>query len=593
MFDIEILVDSEPFTIKLFDNNYIEDILYDSNNIVVYNDKAYSLKLIATEDDSIEFIKKIKFYINNQEENVFIYSDGTLLFENKYIFYDCYSTVQINIELLFKDNSKIILYSPYMAVYINDDNMAKNIKDMVGYINQYSYFSLEHMDYNNKISAGLKEGGYKTFETYIKIASRIIMYYENNYSYFKINCRKKIIKENIVTPIHRIQNINEQSLHYIARHFEQLSPTNYDTGIKVDNKNYFPQYISTESMFYSIDIYENQVIISFLSKVLYDIDLLIKDIDNQFIAVAHQSFLSEKDNKYVSISFHLLQSTKTQLKKYMETLSSIKLKIQELYFMYKEIFKINEIVLSHIPKPTDIFMSIPNYNQIYTVILEWFRFGAFDLEKNMYLFSFAGQSKIYEYYILSKLLTSFIERGYVLKEQKYYEYFKIKDRQVIDNIYILEGVNKEITVYYEPTISSDYENFNTGPVELYRNNSASLHGKSGAYYFPDYVIKVYDKHKKTSKFIVCDAKFTKYENAQYKYAPELIFKYLVSLSTFSEKDSIAGLVTFYGKCENDDIQQSFYDKMINYDNLAQFVDVIPADESNNHFILTPNIINTL
>ena len=275
MFDIEILVDSEPFTIKLFDNNYIEDILYDSNNIVVYNDKAYSLKLIATEDDSIEFIKKIKFYINNQEENVFIYSDGTLLFENKYIFYDCYSTVQINIELLFKDNSKIILYSPYMAVYINDNNMAKNIKDMVGYINQYSYFSLEHMDYNNKISAGLKEGGYKTFETYIKIASRIIMYYENNYSYFKINCRKKIIKENIVTPIHRIQNINEQSLHYIARHFEQLSPTNYDTGIKVDNKNYFPQYISTESMFYSIDIYENQVIISFLSKVLYDIDLLI------------------------------------------------------------------------------------------------------------------------------------------------------------------------------------------------------------------------------------------------------------------------------------------------------------------------------
>lgn len=593
MFDLEILVDNEPFKIKLLQNHYIEDILYDSNNIVIYNDKSYTLKLIATEDDSIDFIKKIKLYINNQEEKVFINSDGVLLFENEFIFYDCYSTVQINIELFFKDNSKIILYTPYMAIYINDDNVAKNIKDMVEYINKYSYFSLENIDYNNKISAGLKEGGYKTFDTYIKIASRIIMYYENNYSYFKINCRKKIIKENIVTPIHRIQNINEQSLHYIARHFEQLSPTNYDTGIKVDNKNYFPQYISTESMFYSINIYENQVIISFLSKVLYDIDLLIKDIDNQFITVAHQSFLSEKDNKYISISFHLLQSTKTQLKKYMETLSSIKLKIQELYFMYKEIFKINEIVLPHIPKPTDIFMAIPNYNQIYTVILEWFRFGAFDLEKNMYLFSFAGQSKIYEYYILSKLLTSFIEQGYVLKEQKYHEYFKIKDRQVIDNIYVLDGVNKEITVYYEPTISSDYGNFNISPVELYRNNSASLHGKSGAYYFPDYVIKVYDKHKKTSKFIVCDAKFTKYENAQYKYTPELIFKYLISLSTFSEKDSIAGLVTFYGKCENDDIQQSFYDKMINYDNLAQFVDVIPADESNNHFILTPNIINTL
>ena len=593
MYNLEICIDNELFNVSLFENNYTEEFLYNSNNIVIYNDKPYKLKLLASNGDSVEFIKKIKLYINNQEENVFISSDGTLFLENEYLFNDCYSTVQINIELFFKDNSKVILYSPYMAVYINDDNMAKNIKEMVGYINSCSYFSMDSVDYHHKISAGLKDGGYKTFETYIKIASRIIMYYENNYAYFKINCRKKIIKENIVTPIHRIQNINEQSLHYIARHFEQLSPTTYDTGIKIDNKNYFPQYISTESMFYSLNIYENQVIISFLAKVLYDIDILIKDIENQLDAAAHQSFLSEKDNKYISISFHLLQTTKNQLKKYMETISSIKLKMQELYFMYKEIFKIDEIVLSHIPKPTDIFMAIPNYNQIYTVILEWFRFGAFDIEKNMYLFSFAGQSKIYEYYILSKLITSFIEKSYSLKEQKLHEYYKIKEKQVIDNIYILDGINKEITIYYEPTISSDYNNVNMSPVELYRNNTASIHGKTGAYYFPDYVIKVHDKHKKNNKFIICDAKYTKYENAQYKYTPELIFKYLVSLSTISENDSISGLVTFYGKCEDDDMRQSFYDNMMTYERLLQFVDVIPVDEASDHFILTNNIINML
>lgn len=591
MFNLQIRIDDELFQINLLENNYSEDIIYNSNNIVVYNDKPYKLKLLADED-SLNSIKKIKLYINNQEENVFISNDGTLFLDNEYLFYDCYSTVQINIELFFKDNSKMILYSPYMAVYINDDNVAKNIKEMVEYINHYSYFSTESMD-NNKISAGLKDGGYKTFETYIKIASRIIMYYENNYAYFKINCRKKIIKENIITPIHRIQNINEQSLHYIARHFEQLSPTTYDTGIKVDNKNYFPQYISTDALFYSLDIYENQVIVSFLAKVLYDIDILIKDIENQLNITAHQSFLNEKDNKYISISFHLLQTTKNQLKKYMETISSIKSKMQELYFMYKEIFKINEIVLSYIPKPTDIFMAIPNYNQIYTVILEWFRFGAFDIKKNMYLFSFAGQSKIYEYYILSKLITSFLDRGYFLKEQKLHEYYKIKERQVIDNIYILDGINKEITIYYEPTISLDYNNSNTSPIELYRNNTASIHGKTGAYYFPDYVIKIHDKHKKNNKFIICDAKFTKYENAQYKYTPELIFKYLVSLSTISENDTIAGLVTFYGKCEIDDVQQSFYDKMITYETLVQFVDVIPVDETSDHFILTTNIINIL
>lgn len=592
MFNLQIHIDDELFQINLLENNYSEDIIYNSNNIVVYNDKPYKLKLLSDED-SLNSIKKIKLYINNQEVNAFISSDGTLFLENEYLFNDCYSTVQVNIELFFKDNSKVILYSPYMAVYINDNNVAKNIKEMVEYINHYSYFSMESMDYNNKISAGLKDGGYKTFETYIKIASRIIMYYENNYAYFKINCRKKIIKENIITPIHRIQNINEQSLHYIAKNFEQLSPTTYDTGIKVDNKNYFPQYISTDAMFYSLDIYENQVIVSFLAKVLYDIDILIKDIENQLNIAAHQSFLNEKDNKYISISFYLLQTTKNQLKKYMETISSIKLKMQELYFMYKEIFKINEIVLSHIPKPTDIFMAIPNYNQIYTVILEWFSFGAFDLAKNMYLFSFAGQSKIYEYYILSKLIASFIDRGYFLKEQKLHEYYKIKEKQIINNIYILDGINKEITIYYEPTISLDYNSYNISPMELYRNNTASIHGKTGAYYFPDYVIKVYDKHKQNNKFIICDAKFTKYENAQYKYTPELIFKYLVSLSTVSENDTIAGLVTFYGKCEIDDMPQSFYDKMITYENLVQFVDVIPVDEIFDHFILTTNIINIL
>ena len=107
------------------------------------------------------------------------------------------------------------------------------------------------------------------------------------------------------------------------------------------------------------------------------------------------------------------------------------------------------------------------------------------------------------------------------------------------------------------------------------------------------MIKVHDKHKKNNKFIICDAKYTKYENAQYKYTPELIFKYLVSLSTISENDSISGLVTFYGKCENDDMQQSFYDKMMTYERLLQFVDVIPVDEASDHFILTNNIINMI
>ena len=43
MYNLEICIDNELFNVSLFENNYTEEFLYNSNNIVIYNDKPYKL----------------------------------------------------------------------------------------------------------------------------------------------------------------------------------------------------------------------------------------------------------------------------------------------------------------------------------------------------------------------------------------------------------------------------------------------------------------------------------------------------------------------------------------------------------------------
>ena len=74
------------------------------------------------------------------------------------------------------------------------------------------------------------------------------------------------------------------------------------------------------------------------------------------------------------------------------------------------------------PRPTAIFMSVPQHNRIYVRIHRWFRFGIYDFSKENFMLLFIKISSLYESYLLTKMLCYFRDRGYSLGVSKHCVY---------------------------------------------------------------------------------------------------------------------------------------------------------------------------
>lgn len=105
-------------------------------------------------------------------------------------------------------------------------------------------------------------------------------------------------------------------------------------------------------------------------------------------------------------------------------------------------------------------------------------------------------------------------------------------------------------LYFQPKIISGAESYNRNGVSLYRNTSFSLSGeRRGYYYTPDYIIKITKLDGKSSYFII-DAKFSERNDIKKLQLTDLVFKYLVSISTLNKSDSLDGLYILCGKSAN-------------------------------------------
>lgn len=137
-------------------------------------------------------------------------------------------------------------------------------------------------------------------------------------------------------------------------------------------------------------------------------------------------------------------------------------------------------------------------------------------------------------------------------------------------------------MYYQPVIF-DVEQNSVNGVGLYRNNSISVFAgedddrQGGHYYVPDYLIKV--KSVDETKYLIIDAKFSYIHSVRRFYVKDLAFKYLFSISPINDKDIIKGMCIMYGKCSEQDVMQSAYDKKLPNNDILPKAELIPLMES--------------
>ena len=581
MLDTIKLVSSRAETVELKVNKdnkiySVEEILGISKK--VYDDVDYNLIL---EGDL--GLSDIGLRINDEHRHVFCVDNKYIIQSNAIdnaTFFGFFGNIRSVISGIDEKGEKKEYCSELANVLIKSTYAKnRNVDLMLKYIydNQKS-FLLANADV---IGAGDNlDEAFFDFNSQINFLDSITQIYEKNAGFFKANRHYKLKTVEELEDIEKLKYIDSQSIQYMVQHPEYLRQSHI--GIKYGRRTFLPEKTNMRVNCLTTDIYENQVVLGFLKKVLFDARELKDQID-KYLIISYKESPSLEIDGYIDSSYLIYKNAVEILKYYKGRIDEVLSRSENLYSMYERILPVSEYDCSVQPKPTAIFLSVPQYNQIYVAIIKWYRKTGYNLEREKLMLNFTDVSSIYETYVLVKLINQINTLGFELKHQYLKKYPSIKYefyKKTINNTFVFERNEKKITLFYEPAIY-DKNTYDLNKLGLYRNTNISMPEdwdepkEEGHHYAPDYVIKY--EYGNETRYLILDAKYSNYEKVKYIISPRIAYKYSFSIDTIAENEKIYGVGIIYGKINSESLMESIY-----HDNVERkvvpFFNLIPQSE---------------
>lgn len=564
----------DPQDLVLLDH-LVENSILDTAKLstsFVFCDHKYQAQLI----NSAEPIENLRVFVNGEPIRINYSPDSghITFFDDSFgarIFQECYGFVQITV--LYNDTSgnQFLRDTEYIQVMVRKGRQ----NDSVRRITEYVYTQNAELLYGKSLpreTAGLKDNAKKTLESRILLLERIAVVYEENYRYFKTNCRFKTVSHERVDHFEKLQYVSSNTLQYIAQHPEELQPVHYSTGIKVGRNFYQPNKTLITDNVKSVDIYENQVVIGFLMYLNAEIARIEQELISITSSVPQQIF--ETDD-YVTSSYFIYANTIASLKILLTDVKKLRQKYDYLYISYSAVLPVKVTPVTSLPRFTHLFKSIQQYHQIYQCAISWFSMGAFDLSEENFMLSFIKMSALYEVYVLAKIIAFFKSAGFELADTNRLLYPVSSTSRFrnahCNNVYVFKKDISTVTVYYQPVIfSTDMSSFSG--IGLYRNTAISFPDSDAGsiiqrrtqsnnpMYTPDFLLKYETEGSTGARYLLADAKFSTVKTVRTHQVAKLAYKYLFSISPVSASDTVVGLCVFNGQSDTDtDKAYNIYD----------------------------------
>ena len=532
-------------------------------NHFLYCDMEYALEL------KLGGVEKVTAYVNGEPAEL-----------SGRIFFDCYGFAQISLVVELTGGNTLILHSEYLPVLVRNDALNNSVRAMVNYVYRNGAELLFDGDLKSRARAARKKSSAATIEERFRLAENIAAAYEKNYSYFKVNCRFKTEKIAALDSFEKLQQLTAPALQYIAAHPENLAQVKSTVGVRIGGRVFQPLKTLTLQNIRSRDTYENRAVLKFLQKISDDLASLHDEY-----ARLNPSKNLQPDEGYADPARYLFNWSGSTLGK----ISALRENFQRLLKLYSDALQIPLPPGFSAPQPTPIFLSVPQYNQIFLGIHEWLKFGACDFAREEFMLAVAKNWNLYEKYLLLKFIAYLRASNYKPAKKSRINYplptGAIYDPAKIFNTFTFEKGALRVTIYYQPVVYDNPVKSASAP-NLYRNNS--IVGKvGGSYYVPDFVVKienlaedddVFFGSSKTVKYLIIDAKFSNASTVSEKHLPEIILKYVFSISRINPNDEIAGYRIVYGKCENGDKPASVYDKQHPKNKITPSFELVPLME---------------
>lgn len=588
-FKLRLSNSSELLELDLHDQNEPEALssAMELHKGRVYYSSAYEgeLKSSFTRD-----VRGLEVLVNEYPVNItFLPQNGLIYFNDPVykdrIFLDSYGLCQIKLIFHCNEGPKVLV-SDRFTVMVRQSAESEYVSNMGVYTARHSSFLLygTKSDYVKKVNRWRK-GAY-SLEDKVRQLKKSAAILESNWRSIHLNPRKNTITTDQEADLSRNPSAYIQKL---ASSPGLLAPSNSTNGIRIGNTCYLPQTTRIHTTFSGTDVYENQCILAFIRDLYSSIQQLMDSISQTIQALPLKI---ERRDEYVSSSSFMFQAAALSLDNTLEDLKRLQSIYSSLYAAYSASIPARAIHLQKLPLPTNTFLKIPAYRQIYELMSTWYEMADVRVLDLRFMQTFLQITTLYEVYVLTKLGTLFEGMGFQRVSSRFIQYeFETEtlyENSSINNIYEYVRDDVKVTLYYQPVIY-DRMKRDLGVVELYRSTSISFpkgwaEPARGRYYTPDYVIRLEKEGHDGARWIIGDAKYTNYRNTRDHKVIPLVWKYLYSLACQKPNDKITGLYIFHGKSpEVTDMRRiihSVYDLKENPHQEFPQTEIITLNESN-------------
>lgn len=530
--------------LHLHKNKTVYDMDITAISDYVFDNLPY--QIVISSDKTVDFAIN-SFCVNDEEIEFSQNPNGLIKAKNQRIFQECYGIAFIQFEI----NNEHYISEP-LSVMTNESNeINDSIESMTNYIYDNCGDLLYEEHQKNYIHSGLGNSSETSIEVAINRLTEIYDTYKNTLAYFRHAPVKKLIEIEKVDSFERIISISSSAMKYIVTHADELEQTQTNSGIRYMNKFYRPKNTLSKTTAYSLNTYENRVILGFLFTLIQKIE----GIKRQLIDYTNK-LVAKRIGDYIESKYYIYSRSRTAMQMYRDKLDSLLDNYKYLYIAYSHVFNLSsrdsKTIINGVPKFTSAFRNIGVYRNIFAQIKAWFEIENINFDKDELILSFIKTSKIYEYFCLVRMLDVFHQLSPISFEKKRLVYnlnrsYSYYDNTRVNNTFTYDFEQYQYTLFFQPVIFSNANKNLQKDISLFRSTKYSVNeiNLTGSYYCPDYLLKVSSQGK--TIYYIIDAKFSKIDNVIKHQLAKLVYQYLFAINPSDKDSKIKGLYILCGK----------------------------------------------
>lgn len=349
------------------------------------------------------------------------------------------------------------------------------------------------------------------------LIGRVLDEYERQAGFFRFGAQSRIVQRGKTVPLGAVRSAGRNELTWLARNTGVLIECPEREGVYLNGGWYLPRKVETSVKVKTFDSYENQRVLGFLGEISRVAALLRSMLGKASgeVQSIEERLRGMTGDGSVMPALAIVRAYADRERRFLSQLDGHVSRARSLQRLYASFMPDVQGVFGYTLRRTKVFTEIHPYMRLYGLMREWLGFGDFSLAKEGIALQAAKMDKLYEYFVLHRMLVWLHAHGFApvgpeaeaIRCGVYESEGFFKPETGVATIYELERASEEgrvrVKLYYQPIIRGS----------MVEEEGIALHrlsygegARSQNYWTPDYLIELTTPEGAHSYHVV-DAKY--------------------------------------------------------------------------------------